>query len=88
VEGAVGVAELAHHAVAKRLDDDAAVRVDLLVERLEEIVDQRERLRVAELLVDRGALADVGEENCALLAGLANVPLPWVLLRGQIDIKP
>jgi len=46
--------------------------VHLLVERLEEVVDERERLRVAELLVDRGALANVGEEYCALLARLAN----------------
>jgi hypothetical protein len=46
--------------------------VHLLVERLEEVVDERERLRVAELLVDRGALADIGEENCPLFARLAN----------------
>jgi len=55
--------------------------VHLLVERLEEVVDERERLRVAELLVDRGALADVGEKYCALLTGLANAPLPKACLR-------
>jgi len=55
--------------------------VHLLVERLEEVVDQRERLRVAELLVDRGALADVGEKYCALIAGIANAPLPKLLPR-------
>jgi len=74
MEGGVGFAELAHHAVAEGLHGDAAVRVDFLVERLEQAIDEPERLDVADRLVDRGALADVGKKNRALVAGLADGP--------------
>jgi hypothetical protein len=71
----VGPAELAYHAVAERLYYRAARGLDLPAEERQQAVDERVRLRIADRFVDRGAVANVGKQDCALCAGFSDAVL-------------
>src|SRR5882672_8487830 len=65
--GGLGVVEHHHQLVADGLHDQPAARGDDLAQRAENGVDRFRRRLVPEQLVERGAAADVGEQDRAFL---------------------
>jgi tripartite-type tricarboxylate transporter receptor subunit TctC len=83
----VGLPELAHYAVAEGLDHRATRGLDLPAEERQQAVDERVRLRIADRFVDRGAVANVGKQDCALCAGFSDAGFPPLIMIAADTMK-